>query len=34
MNAQLERREFRACADCPPIPEGLEHRLRDRLHLA
>ncbi len=34
MSAQPERREFRACADCPPIPEGLEHRLRDRLHLA
>jgi Mn2+/Fe2+ NRAMP family transporter len=28
------RREFRPCEECPPIPEGLEHRLRDRLHLA
>ena len=34
MNSRVERREFRPCADCPPIPEGLRHRLRDRLHLA
>ena len=34
MNSQVELREFRPCADCPPIPEGLRHRLRDRLHLA
>ena len=34
MNSPVELREFRPCADCPPIPEGLRHRLRDRLHLA
>ncbi len=34
MNRQVGLREFRPCADCPPIPEGLRHRLRDRLHLA
>ena len=34
MNHQVEVREFRPCADCPPIPEGLRHRLRDRLHIA
>ena len=34
MNAGVERGMMRACPDCPPIPEGLQHRLRDRLHLA
>jgi Mn2+/Fe2+ NRAMP family transporter len=34
MNARVKRGMIRACPDCPPIPEGLEHRLRDRLHLA
>ena len=34
MNSRVELREFRPCDDCPPIPEGLRHRLRDRLHLA
>ena len=34
MNNPAEYREFRPCADCPPIPEGLRHRLRDRLHIA
>ncbi len=34
MNARVKRGMIRACPDCPPIPEGLEHRLRDRLYLA
>ncbi len=34
MTGEVGLREFRPCADCPPIPEGLRHRLRDRLHLA
>ncbi len=34
MNGPAETRVFRPCPDCPPIPEGLRHRLRDRLHLA
>ncbi|MDA8347775.1 MAG: divalent metal cation transporter [Pseudomonadota bacterium] len=34
MSSPVEHRELRPCADCPPIPEGLQHRLRDRLHLA
>ena len=34
MKGPAETREFRPCPDCPPIPEGLRHRLRDRLHLA
>ncbi len=34
MNARIERGMIRPCPDCPPIPEGLQHRLRDRLYLA
>ncbi|MDA8257840.1 MAG: divalent metal cation transporter [Betaproteobacteria bacterium] len=33
MNAEVRALDTRLCPECPPLPEGIEHRLRDRLHL-
>ena len=33
MSSDAAALDARLCPDCPPLPENLEHRLRDRLHL-
>ncbi len=33
MNVGVRALDSRLCPECPPLPEDLEHRLRDRLHL-
>ena len=33
MNAEVRALDTRLCPECPPLPEGIEYRLRDRLHL-
>ena len=33
MNAEVRALDSRLCPECPPLPENLEQRLRDRLHL-
>ena len=34
MTEQAQSLGLRLCPECPPLAEGLEHRLRDRMHLA
>ena len=33
MSSDVATLDSTLCPDCPPLPENLEHRLRDRLHL-
>lgn len=34
MNQQAQVLDRRLCPECPPLDDALEHRLRDRMHLA